>query len=323
MGLAIKESGLSHERPDRLRSQLIELQQQKKITYQHIADQTGLARSYISEFVAGKKNLNNQLIEQIENIILGLYGSHNNHPEAIPFYLTTDARETITVLEDCRESNLWGIIAGAAGLGKTTTIGRYMQMRDKVLFYTPRSNVSLKSFLKELARLFGCTLTSISSNDMTNELIRFLTHNPRFIIIDEFGRIMRNGNMRIMETIRDMRDACGRNLGVVLSGHSEDFAELLRSGKGQIISRLGPVYELQGPTKEEAAQIVEPLWMTPEAKKEMTQLIVNFARRDGIRGILEELYQKSVRMAGDGIITLDILKDAGKRTIYGFRSNRI
>ena len=324
MELAIKENPVSHERADKLRSQLVELQQQKKITYQSLAEKSGLSRSYISEFVSGKKNLNNDLLAELEGIIKGFIASdETTHTETIPFYLTTDARETITVLEDCRESNLWGVIAGAAGLGKTTTINRYLQMRDNVSFYTPRSSVSLKSFLKELSKLFGVVLASNNTNDMTNEVIRFLTLNPKFIIIDEFGRIIRNGNMRIMEAIRDIRDACGRNLGIVLSGHSEDFAELLRCGKGQIISRLGPVYELQGPTQVEAAQIVEPLWMTPEAKKEMAHLITTFARRDGIRGILEELYQKSVRMAGNGIISLDILKDAGRRTVYGFRANRI
>jgi len=247
----------------------------------------------------------------------------STHPEKIPFYSTNDVIETMAILEDCRESNLWGIIAGAAGLGKTTTIKHYLEVKEQALFYTPRSNVTLKSFLKDLADLFCMTLTSTNANDMTNELIRFLTMNPKFIIIDEFGRIMRNGNMRIMETIRDIRDASDRNLGVVLSGHSDDFGELVRCGKGQIVSRFGPVYELQGPTKEEAAQIVEPLWMTPEAKKEMAHLITVFARKYGIRGIMEELYEKSVRLAGDSIITMDILKDAGRRTVYGFWSKRI
>ena len=321
---ALKYQLVNNERNQTLREQLNRLQSAKKITFQQVADALGISRAYISEFANGKRAINDELAQKLADFLApftAVQAQQQTHAPRVPFVLTDDVREMITLIDDCREKNLFGVIAGAAGLGKTTTIRKYAEGYEDVYVYTPDPNITLKEFLLDLADLFGVTITGRRISEMSKQLTKFLQANPRFLIIDEFGWIMRNGSMRIIESLRGIREACNRNLGIVLSGHADDFADFIRNSKAQIYSRLGPVYELQGPSKEECRKLVESLWMTDEAKEEMAHLLWKFAKRDGMRSILEELYEKSVRLAGEQAITLEILKEAGKRTIYGYRSS--
>lgn len=320
---AVQQEPVEPDRIQYLAERLNQLQSQKIITFQEVADHVGVSRPYVSGFASGEKTgWSLPLIHRLE-AFLSRYTegeTTQTHVSQVPFIITEDFKEMVTLIDDCREERLFGVIAGASGLGKSTAIQKYADSLEDVPVYRPRSSVTLKRFLKDIAELCGTTLKSQSADGMEDELTRFLRGNPRFIIIDEFGRIMRKGSMRILESLRAIREDSGKNLGVVLSGHADDFAELMSSAKAQIYSRMGPVYELQGPSKEECRKMVEPLMMTEEAKEEMATLLHRFHRQDGMRTILEELYPKAVRLSEGQTITLEMLKEAGRRNIYGYRT---
>lgn len=316
----VKDQLVDRDRLERLRNQLNALRDQGKINFQAVADHARISRTVVSQFASGKKTINDELAASIEAFIEPhLQSGTESHPAKVPFYVTNDVRRMITLLEDCREEKLYGLIAGPSGVGKTTTIAKYAESHDDVLIYTPGANVTLAEFLRDIAELFGVTLTGRKISEKEKQLLRFLRDNPKFLIIDEFGWIMRNGNMRILETLRSIRDGSGKNLGVVLAGHDEDYAYLMRVGKPQIVSRINYVEELEGMSKEECRQMVQPLWMTEEAKDEMARILYQQSKKGLARSVLEEVYKKCTRIAGEQMITLDMLTEAAQRYIHGLR----
>lgn len=319
---AVKDQLVDRDRLERLRRHLNTLHEQGKITFQEVATHARISRAVISQFASGKRPVNEELAGAIETYIEPyLQAGAKSHPETVPFCVTDDVRRMITLLEDCREERLYGLIAGPSGSGKTTAITKYAETHDDVLLYTPGANITLAEFLRDIAELLGTTLTGRKISEKEKQIIKFLRDNPRFLIIDEFGWIMRNGNMRILETLRSIRDGSDRKLSIVLAGHDEDYAYLMRVGKPQIVSRINYTEELEGMSKEECREIVQPLWMTDEAKDEMARILYLQAKKGLARSVLEEVYKKCRRIAGDQMITLDMLIESAQRYIHGLRPN--
>lgn len=313
-----------------LRKELKRLQSEiKGFTFEALSKEVDMSRAVISQFANSRIDLHDNALRKIQEAI-AVYtpaaetsDAVQSHPARFPLVVTNDFMCITAVAQTAYDRHTFNVVAGYAGLGKTTALRRFAESHEQVIFYTPDANITVKEFLIELGEELDVHLSRWDKiTQMSRKIQAALIANPCLIIIDEFGRLIRNRNLRMIETLRDIHDQTDRSFGIVLSGHSEDLDFLMSGQTTQIYSRFGAVHVLTGLSQKEAEEMVSKLYMTPEAREEMIRLLCENTANGGIRSVCEELYIDAVEMAGSRPISLDDLQNAGKFTIYGYRAKR-
>jgi len=169
---------------------------------------------------------------------------------------TRAAKEVLTVLAQCHELRDFGMIYGAAGIGKTRAAERYREQHpDSILLRCTESIRQRRPFLRSLAMIENVKAPVSGAMDALFEgvLVR-LRNSGRLLIIDEAQKL----DFRTVELVRDLHDLAG--IGVVLMG-DELIYQMLHAGRTRaqyerLASRIGIRRCLQpGPAKRDVEAI--------------------------------------------------------------------
>jgi hypothetical protein len=171
-------------------------------------------------------------------------------PQDAMWVQTQAAKDVLTVLAQCHELRDFGMIYGAAGIGKTRAAERYQKLHpDCILLRCTESIRQRRPFLRALAMIENVKAPTSGAMDALFEGVKSrLKNSGRLLIVDEAQKL----DFRTVELIRDLYDLTG--IGVVLMG-DELIYQMLQMGRTRaqyerLASRIGIRRCLQpGPEK--------------------------------------------------------------------------
>lgn len=175
------------------------------------------------------------------------------------------------------------LIYGEAGLGKTISLQKYVEMHPNTLY------IELKDCDKSVKGVCERILTSIgkmhkgTDRILVESIIDYLNDNPRLIIIDEAQHL----SIRALENLRAINDVT--ETGIVLCGNPTVYDRMHGRGEAhfaQLYSRIGIRRHIIEPSLEDITSIFEPYALDKGCLLYMHQLAL---AKGGIRNCIKIL----------------------------------
>lgn len=220
-----------------------------------------------------------------------------NLPAPPDFVMTPTARDIIDRLTFAQAASDFGVIVGAAGIGKTTAITRYRQMASNV--WTMTADQSCKSahgMLAILADEMG--IAERRALWLSRAIATRVRATSALIIIDEAQHL----TTEALDQLRAIPDAA--RCGVVVAGN-ESLLARLKGGKGanaahyaQLISRVGTRFVGTSAKARDIDMLLEAWGITDAGTAKVLRRI---ARKAGaLRLLTKTIRVASMYAAGDG-----------------------
>ena len=213
---------------------------------------------------------------------------------------TRAAKEVLTVLAQCHELRDFGMIYGAAGIGKTRAAERYREQHpDCILLRATESIRQRRPFLRSLAMIESVKAPkSGAMDDLFEGVLIRLRNSGRLLIVDEAQKL----DFRTVELVRDLHDLAG--IGVVLMG-DELIYQMLHAGRTRaqyerLASRIGIRRCLQpGPAKRDVEAIARQYIEGPDDEC-VAYLTAKAAGVGGYRAVVKHCRLAFRAAASDG-----------------------
>jgi DNA transposition AAA+ family ATPase len=240
---------------DRVRERALELMEELGMSQGDLAGETGLSRSVVSQYLAGKYDHDGDADAAIEAWIVTAQGG----VEALHFVETKNTR---LVWEACKfaiEERRIVLVVSRPGLGKTIALNEFQRRafgaREEVLNYHVAPTITPGSLARVMAKRFEIT-TSATTHDTIEMIVDRLKRKPATLLFDEANRL----RVPSLEVIRYIHDR--RRVPVVLVGSMELVRTLMdASGRyrelEQLQSRIALKVQLSPMHLEETTKYLE------------------------------------------------------------------
>lgn len=174
-------------------------------------------------------------------------------------YQTIGFSDAYGVCAMCHEEKELGILTGAPGIGKTTTLKEFAKdYAGEVIFFTARPEMSTRDFIQQFATQLGLGVLYGSAYERTTAVIQALLAHPHTIIIDEAENLAKSSVTKL-EILRHIYDDSG--VGIMIAGTPRLRTLLIkgpsyRENLSQLYSRVSYFMELTGLAEEDVGQIL-------------------------------------------------------------------
>jgi DNA transposition AAA+ family ATPase len=190
------------------------------------------------------------------------------------------------------------IIAGGAGISKTTTCEHYARTNRNVWLATADpSSKGTHGLLVELAEVMD--VTEKHAAKLARAICRRVEGTQGLIIIDEAQQL----STEALDQIRSIYDRARGTVGVALVGNEQVYARLEGNGRkaefAQLFSRVGVRITQSRPKAEDMCVLIKAWDITD---KEEIKLLKAIGRKPGaLRGMTKTLQLATMLAAGAGV----------------------
>lgn len=225
---------------------------------------------------------------------------------------TKAAKDTLTVLSQCHELKDFGMIYGAAGIGKTRAAERYIEAHKDCIFLRATESIrQRRPFLRHLAMMENVKAPRTGAmDDLFEGILARLRKSGRLLIVDEAQKL----DFRTLELIRDLHDLAG--IGVVLMG-DEMIYQMLHTGRTKaqyerLASRIGIRRCLQPEPPRKDVEAVARQYIDGADDECIAYLHTKAKGVGGYRSVVKHCRLAFRTAAADGgrTVTVEDLKDA-------------
>ena len=270
---------------------LWKLHKEDGVTLQTIANESGISRSYLSQYLKGEVVLSDAKLDMLEEYFKKIKYWDNegffeetkpqgfiSKVEELPFLITECLIRTTYVLEATWTNKNFGMVTGPSGCGKTAAVKYWLDskpdMADKSIFITANGNMTRKSILRRIAKELGMFFPA-DADALIEQICAELKAEPRLIIIDEADQISHELKL---ETLRSVVDGASGCVGIVLIGN-EDLAERImrmavdKRKLSRIHNRFGANQKVRMPSDAEANELIKHVNLSKIARYKLVAII--------------------------------------------------
>lgn len=215
-------------------------------------------------------------------------------PASPGFQMTPTAEKILALLNFCHHAPDLGVLAGGAGIGKTTAIEEYQRRAPNVFVITAEPvSRSAHAVLQDLAEVIG--VVERSTTRLSRAIQNRLRNTNALVIVDEAQHLPTG----TLDQLRSLHDRAG--CGLVLSGNQTVYSRLA-GGNGkpefaQLFSRVGMKINQDRPTDEDVA-VLSKAWGVEGAEE--VQLLRVISKKPGaLRGVTKTIRLASLVAAGN------------------------
>lgn len=217
-------------------------------------------------------------------------------PAAPGFQQTPTAQALLSILQFCHHAPDLGVIAGGAGIGKTTTLEEYKRRTPNVHIVTAEPVTrAAHSLLADLSETIG--VVERSPSRLSKAIVQRLAGAGALIVIDEAQHL----TTEALDQLRTVHDKA--KCGIVICGNETVYSRLAGEGRkaqfAQLFSRVGMRHTQPRPLDGDVITLVSA-WKV-DGEREIG-LLKSIARKPGaLRGITKTLRFAHVIAAGEGV----------------------
>lgn len=284
---------------------LKDLQDKLGLSQAKVAKQIGINAGALSSWVNGTYNGNNEeLEEKIIRFIEVKEQTLQSKIKNVDFCKTSIAERVYTAASLCQTDNEIGIIYGASGLGKTTSIKEYAKRNNGVIIIEADESYTSKIIIHELYEKLGLT-GQMTVHKMKKEITKKLKDSGWLVIVDEAEHL----KVSAFTTLRRLHDKSDYSFGILFIGLKKLYLNLLKL-KGDfeyVTNRIGYCFALEELTIDDVELIVsQAIPNRPDLCKRFFELTGGNAR------ILVKLLKRTLRLASSNEQEVDetIIKKA-------------
>jgi DNA transposition AAA+ family ATPase len=274
-----------------------------------VAQETGIAYGTFSSWIGGTYAGNTSRIAAAGQRWIDAQATKSQTRAAMPkapeFVETPTARAIISVLEFAQFTPDLVMIAGGAGVGKTTAVERHLATNPNVFVLTGEPCFSTPRMLLDcLKDVLGLT-EKYSSQTVSRAIVRRLQGTGGLVVVDE-AQHLSSQSLDQMRTIHDLA-----KVGVALVGNETVYTRLEGHARqaqfAQLFSRVGMRISRTKPQQADIAKLIDA-WGVEGADER--RLLTDIARRPGaLRGMTKALRMAHMLAAG-APVTAEIIRRA-------------
>ncbi|MDA2916989.1 AAA family ATPase [Nitrospinae bacterium AH_259_B05_G02_I21] len=303
---------------ERVREELISIMEEQGYSIVALAAHFDIARSTLQMFVSGTYSAPADLARKLKPALREARERIEARAEGAAatgeLFATVALQMCHHALEFCYKEGELGVVAGPAGVGKTSAIRAYVNGRDDILLLEADATWGKFGAIKTLAEMVGLD-PDRHSRVVLNSIVESLVLKPRFLIVDEADLISHPG----LEVLRTIHDRCGGVVGLVLIGLPRLYQNMTRGRSGranfaQLYSRVGIFAELPMPTLKEVRAFVRSKY--PKATDDAIQALAAEGRELGMRRVAKLLKGAAeVAEMNDTDLNAEVVQVAATRTM--------
>jgi len=271
------------------REEFKEFLEKQKISQNKAGEAAGYTGSVVSQYLNGTYK---GAVEGVEAALRTWMERERGRRarRSVPTTETENMRRITNAIAIAHEERDIAVIAGPAGVGKTTAIRSYAERNpNAVVLIEVDESMNKVSIIQELADRLGLDRKG-SHTELVRRVCATLAERDLVVIIDEADYL----NDGALELARRVVNDKGRS-GLVLVGLQRLVFRIknLKNDHQQLASRVGVLLEVEELKAADAERIVKSVW--PELEKDAISAFVNVA--DGSVRALAKLIDRAHRAA--------------------------
>lgn len=258
------------------------------ISIAKLATQSDLGDSTVSAWLSGKYKGNNENVEAALRKWLQADAmrqrQHSITPQTKKFIATPTSKKYLTVLEYAQSMPDVGIIVGAAGTGKTTSIKHYKSTYPNVWVMTATPAIgTAPAAMDALRDLMGISMGRKYA--MQRQIINKMEGTNGLLIVDE-AQFLQPAALDEFRSLHDQAD-----IGLVFVGNEEVWRQLDGGGQrakfAQLHSRVGARVSITRPIDGDIVAVLDAYEI---ADKKQRGLLAAIAKKPGaLRAMVKTL----------------------------------
>ena len=262
-----------------------------RMTQDRMARDAGLSGSALSQWLHGKYQGDVPALEgRLVAWLADTQASALEPCETAPVWVQTPTATAIEgALNYARNRPSIAVVYGGAGVGKTTTIGRYARESAGVwVWEASKSQRSMLEALRAIEEIMsGYRCEEKRSSTISRMIAQRLLWAPKpaLLVVDEAQHL----ELDAVEELRSIHDSTG--VGLVLSGNESVYTRLTgrtrRADFAQLFSRVGKRLRLDKPAPGDVTAILQAWRIQGTKERDLCQEIAS--KPGGLRGLVNVL----------------------------------
>ncbi|MGV3980308.1 AAA family ATPase [Citrobacter freundii] len=290
-----------------IRGVLRNLVEEKGLTFNKVAKETGLSSGTLSSFMNGKYAGDNDRVEDALQRWVSKQFAAAEFPEPPRFIETPTVKQIWTAFRYAHLTECIGVICGNPGVGKSEAAREYCRANDNVWMITVTpACASVLECLTELAYEVGMNDAPRRKGPLARALRRRLDGTQGLIIIDEADHL----GAEALEELRLLQEAT--RVGLVLMGNHRVYSNMTGGNRtvefARLFSRIAKRVAINKTKKADVAAIADAWQIKGEKERQLLQQI---AQKPGALRILSHslrLAAMTAHGAGEEVNEAYILK---------------
>lgn len=257
------EKTFTAEELDAIRAEITNIQQAEGLSQNDVAKASGVAYGTLNLFMNNKYQGSNERVAGELRIWLTARAENRRQRSIVPkvpsFIMTKSAASFQEALRYAQLMPEISVIAGAAGIGKTTAADNYAGTNPNVWKATMDPTMaSVNTMLNEVAAVLG--VTEKSATKLPRAIGRRVQDSGGLIIIDEAQHL----SPQALDMLRSLYDRY--QIGVALVGNETVYARLEGEGRkaqfAQLFSRVGVRVTRTKPYQDDMCELIKAWGVT-------------------------------------------------------------
>jgi len=282
-------------------------------TITELANQIGISRTALSQFLAGKYPSDPSRVEASAKAFLA-----DKMPSPTPrlvqpalpsFFAGRDAREIVGLCDECQERGKLGIVTGKTGYGKSHALRHYAKMQ-RVAYIECDEAMGCKDMLEAIEEALGIPPQAGSIYRKKQGIIRFFLVNKGYLlIVDEADKLINKYTQKKMEILRSIYGS-NSNVGLIIAGEPK-LESLIKGYLERFANRVDARTVLYGLSEKEVREYLADFPFEPDALEEMVTRGTN--GKTGCFRLLARTFDNVLRVQrvdGGKTITVDMILKA-------------
>lgn len=288
-------------------------------TQERLSRQIGVSQAALNQWLSGKYKGNSEAVAAKVGTYLRALDESRSKREAVvsdPAYVETPTAQRIwPTLRYCQLRGGMVVIAGAAGVGKSTTVAEYASLYPNVWRVTAtEASGAVGATLLNTAEAMGMTVVSRKKSDLERAIVEKIVRSGGLLVYDEAQYL----ETATLYELAGLRERCIRPgeipPGIVLMGNPQIWSRI-KGGYEQLTSRFGAPVILTRPTVGDLDACIDA-WARhleiSEVHPETRAFLRSVGTRAGAIRNISETYRYAAFLASgaDVAIDLQLLRDA-------------
>ncbi|WP_250278773.1 AAA family ATPase [[Clostridium] colinum] len=238
-----------------------------------IAKAIGTNETYISKYLKG--NFEGDIEKLETNLIKYIHKFEISKPTR-EFIKTKDATCILGICNSCQKLEQLGLVYGRSGFGKTTTLRKYADSTEKVIYIVCNSFMNANDIIKRISVSLGLKGLVGSKDERIAKIKEFFKYNKGYLLIfDEADKLLNKDTISKLDVIKTIYDEVdGDGVGVILAGEQH-----LKTKLGlyfEMVRNRGDLeWELKGLSRLEVETYLQGVKLTPKALEELVMRATN------------------------------------------------
>ncbi len=243
------------------------------VTQVSIAKEIGKSEATLSQYLKGVYSGD---VESLEKSLIEYLKKKEPLKHTREFIKTKDATCILGICNSCQKLEQLGLVYGRSGFGKTTTLRKYVDSTDKVIYIVCNSFMNANDIIKRISIALGLKGLVGSKDERIAKIKEFFKYNKGYLLIfDEADKLLNKDTISKLDVIKTIYDEVdGDGVGVILAGEQH-----LKTKLGlyfEMVRNRGDLeWELKGLSRLEVETYLQGIKLTSKALEELVMRATN------------------------------------------------